>query len=251
MSALTRLSARAIEAIRVNTVTRATRQGRPVIEKRRRLLHTALFPPGNLFLRLSRSHIHMWTSPAAWIAHELDSFARLHGPERVCGPLPRGLYTEVLPGRGLRALLAESPGPEVARAVARELRRAHALRDDQGAPWSHGDLHLDNVLFDGERAWLIDFETRHRPDTPAVARHADDLLVLLLDAMGLSSGWATFAAPLLQTYADPAVLRALAARLTPPTGLEAVLWSVRTHHMDRARLRAALERLREVVDAGG
>jgi hypothetical protein len=48
--------------------------------------------------------------------------------------------------------------------AARELRRVHQIHcSHYKAAWSHGDLHLENIIcdVDSERAALIDFDTRH------------------------------------------------------------------------------------------
>jgi len=252
---LTRLMAQAIDGLRVNAVAFGERDGRPVVEKRRRALRTALFPGGNLFLRLSGSRIHMFTSASAWVEHELHCFALLHGPERACGPLDGGLFVERLPGRSLRELvIAGELDAAAMTAAGRELRRAHQLHCDRcDGPWSHGDPHLGNVLYDAEggRAWLIDFETRHDPGQTAEARHADDLLVVLLELVGRCEAPGALAHALLAGYGAGLALEALRERLEVPRGLEAVLWSTRTHHMGRERLEGAVAELRGIVEGVG
>ena len=83
------------------------------------------------------------------------------------------------------------------------------------------------MLYDeaGGRARLIDFETLHDPlDAPV--RHADDLLVLLLDLLGRADGerLVRFARALIEGYDDKKVTARLEERLVCPSGLELVLW---------------------------
>ena len=112
-------------------------------------------------------------------------------------------------------------------------------------------MHLKNLLYDasGQRAWLIDFETRHEEGMVAEARHADDLLVFLMDLEGRvpegQSGGLSEA--FLRAYGREDVLRVLLARLQPPRGLERALWKSRSQHLPDARLLGWLEHLRRQV----
>jgi hypothetical protein len=68
--------------------------------------------------------------------------------------------------------------------AAKECRRAHQFwRDEFGASWWHGDASMPNVIYEEKtrRARLMDFEIMHKRSLPATTRHADDLLVFLLD----------------------------------------------------------------------
>lgn len=237
------LLALAVDAVRVHAVGRE--QGLWV--KRRRAGMGAVIAAGNVFLRLSHSRIRMFPSRARWRDWELASFRLLH-PGRVAEA--RGadaVALEALPGEALDRLAAQGRlTPEAAEAAARELRRAHALPGAEG-PWSHGDAHLKNVLYDGERAWLIDFETRHEAGMAPEARHADDLLVFLLDLAGRVPEAEALSRAFLSAYAREDVLRALLLRLRPPRGLERALWLSRTGHLPPARLSRWLEHLREEV----
>lgn len=245
----TGLLALALEAVRVHAV--GLESG--VWVKRRRFGMGVVIAAGNVFLRLSHSRIRMFASPARWQAWELASFRLLH-PGRVAEPRgPGAVALEALPGERLDLLAARGGlTPEVAGAAARELLRAHALvLPGTVGPWSHGDAHLKNLLYDaaGERAWLIDFETPHERGLTPEERHADDLLVFLLDLGGhVPEGQAEpLARAFLRAYARVDVLRALLGRLRPPRGLERALWMTRSRHLPEARLRRWLERLREEV----
>ena len=56
-----------------------------------------------------------------------------------------------------------------------------------GSQWSHGDAGMANVIYDekSDRARLIDFEIVHDKSLPALSRHADDLLIFLLDLIAM------------------------------------------------------------------
>jgi hypothetical protein len=104
-----------------------------------------------------------------------------------------------------------------------ECRRAHHFKNEEfGSGWSHGDALMTNVIYNEKtgRAPLIDFEIRHEKSLPATARHADDLLVFLLDLAGRVSSrqWIRFAICFLRAYGDAAVMRELKKRLVVPTG---------------------------------
>jgi hypothetical protein len=243
----------AIEAVHVNTVRPETRPGLALWVKRRRFGMGLVIAAGNVFLRLSRSRIRMFVSRARWQDWELASFRLLH-PERAAESREGGaIALESLPGESLDKLLARGQlTPAMVEAAAHELRRAHALElPGSPGPWSHGDVHLKNLLYEeaGQRAWLIDFETRHEKGMAAEARHADDLLVFLMDLEGRvpegQSGGLSEA--FLRAYGREDVLRALLARLQPPRGLERALWKSRSQHLPEARLLGWLEHLRRQV----
>ncbi|MBN8226150.1 hypothetical protein JYK02_01355 [Corallococcus macrosporus] len=241
------LFALAVDAVSVHAV--GQEQGLWV--KRRRAGMGAVIAIGNVFLYQSRSRIRMFSSCARWQERELASFKLLH-PGRFAEPRGKGAVAlEALPGEGLDQLATRGEfTPEVAEAAARELRRAHALvYPGTAEPWSHGDAHLKNFLYEaaGARAWLIDFETRHEAHLAPEARHADDLLVFLLDLAGRVPRAEELSRAFLRAYARENVLRALLARLRPPRGLERALWRSRSGHLPQARLLGWLEHLREDV----
>jgi tRNA A-37 threonylcarbamoyl transferase component Bud32 len=149
-----------------------------------------------------------------------------------------------LPGQSLLSFLqAGTLTNPMITAAAHELRRAHELS------WTHGDPHLTNILYDGTRAYLIDFETRHVGSIPFQERCADDLLVILLDLMGrgASEGWQELSRALISGYDDKGVRSALAERLYIPTGFELVLWKSRTHYLPQTRLAERIAQLKDIV----
>jgi hypothetical protein len=241
------LVALAVEAVRVHAVERE----QALWVKRRRFGMGAVIAAGNVFLRLSRSRIRMSASRARWREWELASFHLLY-PDRVAEAREDGAVAlEALPGEGMDRLAARGElTPSMAEAAARELRRAHALvLPGTTSPWSHGDAHLKNILYGAAegRAWLIDFETRHEAGMAPEARHADDLLVFLLDLAGRVPEPETLSRAFLNAYAREDVLRALLDRLRLPRGLERALWLSRSGHLPPARLLRWLEHLREEV----
>ena len=118
-------------------------------------------------------------------------------------------------------------------AAGTELRRAHQFRSDEfDGRWSHGDATTTNVIYDREtgRARFIDFEIVHDRSLPAKSRHADDLLVYMLDVIAIASTrqWLPFALSFLNAYGDPIVIAELTHHLAIPGGIAWIWWGVRT-----------------------
>jgi len=245
--ATTAALARLIDAVRVNVTTEIVRDGRRLVLKRRRKGCSAVVACGNVFLALARSSIVMFPSLRAWQAWELDSYALLHGGARRAVAVGRdAVEVEALPGESLARHLARGRlTPAMTAAAARELARAHALA------WSHGDPHLGNVLYDeaSDRAYLIDFETRHEPHVSATERRADDLLVLLMDLMAsdASGRWLDLARAFVTAYPAREPLGLVRDRLRPPDGWARVLWRIRTHHRPADWIRARATALRALL----
>jgi hypothetical protein len=134
-------------------------------------------------------------------------------------------------------------------AAAREFRRAHQLWcaefDDW---WSHGDPHLDNVIYDSatNRARLIDFEVAHDRALPAVRRHADDLLVFLQDLIGRvpAEQWLPFALGFINAYGQSEVAAELRRLLFVPNGLAGLWWRLRTENFEHQKLIPRVNALR-------
>ena len=142
------------------------------------------------------------------------------------------------------------------RAAAREFHRAHQFWSDEFRDrWSHSDATTTNVLYDAknDRARLIDFEIMHQRSLPAEARHADDLLVFLLDMVGSVSSrqWLPFALCFLNAYGAADVIAELRKRLVLPGGLAWIWWEVRTNFTKPAKVTRRLERLRTEIRRRG
>ena len=131
-------------------------------------------------------------------------------------------------------------------------RRAHQFWSDEfDGPWSHGDSTATNVIYNQKtgRARLIDFELVHAKSLPAKSRHADDLLVFLLDILAIASSrqWLPFALCFRNAYGDPVVLAELTNRLALPNGIAWIWWGVRTSFANPAKVKQRLERIRDVT----
>lgn len=250
------LAGHLIDAVRVNVTQPQIISGRTFWLKRRRPGFGSIIAAGNIFLKWSNSHILMFPKVAAWQDWELHSYRLLYGDDFPCEKVgSRAIRIPQVPGQRLshyhdNGALSET----MFQAAAHEFRRVHRLISPlMGSGWSHGDPHLDNVLYDAEtgQAHLIDFETRHETGLQAEARWADDLLVFLLDLLGKdpTENWQKYSQIFLAAYGDGDVLRHLADRLTLPYGLERVLWKTRTHYLNTHSLKARLVQLRAIVEA--
>jgi hypothetical protein len=137
-------------------------------------------------------------------------------------------------------------------AAGREYYRAHQFwRDEFGGPWSHGDASMPNVIYNEKtrRARLIDFEIMHVKSLPATTRHADDLLVFLLDMVDRvpTRQWLPFTTCFVKAYADRDVITELQKRLVIPRGLALIWWNVRTNFAKTGKAERRLRALRNAI----
>jgi hypothetical protein len=247
------LSTRLIDAVRINKTVEVKHNGKPYLLKRRYTGRGWIIRVGNVFLRLSNSKILMFPNVRDWQAWEVHCFTLLHHAE--CLAVNNSaILCEKFPGTSLKRLLEQDLLTEhIVQDAGREFARAHALHSSLvGGQWSHGDPHLDNVLYDvsSERAFLIDFETRHWHYLDAISRHADDLLVFLLDLVGRtrSGNWQQLCRAFLASYSNKEPKHALARRLRMPHGLELVLWKTRTDNLPTRQIRIRLAELINLVE---
>ncbi|MBA3869733.1 MAG: hypothetical protein H0X30_11335 [Anaerolineae bacterium] len=248
------LMARLIDAVQVNRSQPVVINGRSFWLKQRRFGRSLIIVYGNLFLKFSNSKIRMFAHTSDWQIWEVESYRLLYGAESeivVVGS--DSVRIPNVPGISLKCCLeTHTLTAEIMRTAATEFSRAHSLTMLLlTEPWSHGDPHLENVLYDAQthQAHLIDFETRHQAGLIAVERHADDLLVLLLDLLGRDSNnnWPELSRIFLLTYANRPVIECLSARLRMPRGLELVLWKTRTNHINTALLVERLFALKQIT----
>ena len=235
------LLAQLIDHIAINQTT--TIEG--YLFKRRKRGRSWIIIFGNIFLKLSNSKILMFPSTKAWQKHEYKSYLCLYGGgcEIVDGDT---LRIHPFEGQSIRDYLQEDAiTTAMMTAFSHELRRVHQLDN-----WSHGDLHTHNVLWDGQRIRFIDFETYHQRAMTIHERHADDLLVFLLDFMGRcsSDNWLSHCQTLIASYNDHEVLQHLQDRLYMPRGLELVLWKTRTNYLPNHSLADRLNTLQQWID---
>jgi tRNA A-37 threonylcarbamoyl transferase component Bud32 len=239
--------------VRVNHVVEGVRDGAQVFVKRRRAGAPVIVWFANRFLTLAHSGVCMFVRADDWIAWEIHC-ARLLNAGRP--DVTIGAARVIIPrvgGISLRALLRRNEEDSITAFVltAREVRRVHQIRCSYfNAAWSHGDLHLDNIICDpnAQRVVLIDFDTRHEPRISATQRHSDDLKVLLLELIGTSSdNWRPLATAFIEEYRDDAVLRELDRQLSVPRGFARLLWYARTQSASARRMEPRLQALRQII----
>ena len=256
MERLQQTAGRLMNRVRVNDVHAAVRDGAPVFVKQRRAGAPVVIWCANIFLALSRSGTCMFLRTSEWTAWETYCVQLLY-PERPGARVESGSAV-VLPkveGTSLRAMVRRND-PDVRTALvlaARELRRVHEIPcRHYRAEWSHGDLHLDNVLCDviGQRATLIDFDIRHEFGVAATLRQCDDVVSVLLELIGgPDDRWLPLASAFIEEYRQPVVLEALSRQLVVPRGFSRWLWYVRTNSAPMKQTEPRLQKLRQIMHA--
>jgi hypothetical protein len=243
-----------VDRIKINAVSREWRDGRAVWIKRRRWTAGPIMACANQFFRAAGNPIRAITETAAWQRWEVDCFLRLHGADfQAFAEGERAVAAEEVPGRNLsQHLNAGTLTPHILTAAAIELRRAHeASCPAFRGPWSHGDPHAGNFVYDpaADRARLIDFEVMHHPQMPAEERHADDLLILLQDLAGRlpAEQWLPSARAFLAGYGRPEILTRLRCKLVVPRGFARMWWAVRTTYLAPSELTRRIAALREAI----
>src|SRR5919201_2589444 len=112
---------------------------------------------------------------------------------------------------------------------------------------------MQNVMYDpkSNRARLIDFEIVHERTLSSAARHADDLIVFLLDliAKGGVRQLLPLAIAFLEAYDNRDVLNEVHQHLIIPTGLARIWWKVRTSFANTAKVKRRIALLRNAVAA--
>jgi tRNA A-37 threonylcarbamoyl transferase component Bud32 len=172
---------------------------------------------------------------------------------RVSAPDAKTICADKLPGKSLWEHLNEGTlTREMMEAAGREFRRAHgSLSDVFRGPWSHGDAGMNNVIYDekADKARLIDFEIVHEKSLPAKSRHADDLLVFLLDLIAVAPNpqWFSLALSFLNAYGNAVVISELEDQLDVPSGIAWIWWGVRTSFASPAKVKRRLEKIRGVT----
>ncbi len=243
-----------VEAMNLNSITEARRGGRQVIIKRRNVAGEPLANLANAYFRKSQIPIHFLGDVKEWQNREITSFNMLNGYRYRARTAGAGTVIEdKLPGESLwdhmkRGTLTQG----MLQAAAREIHRAHQFWSDHfHGPWSHADATTTNAIYNTKtgRVRLIDFEIEHDKSLPARARHADDLLVFLLDMVGLVSSrrWLPFALCFLRAYNEADVIAELRKRLVLPGGLAWVWWEVRTNFTAPAKMKRRLASLRAAI----
>ena len=252
--ALSNAAARFVDSLRINSISKAVRRGRPVVIKRRHVYGEQLSELANVYFHISGLPIRFWTKAEEWQRWELESFKMLNGDRFRASRLHNNaICIDQLPGENLwEHLSRRTLSRGMMEAAGLEFRRAHRFRSKQfRGPWSHGDAGMANVIYDDKsnRARLIDFEIVHAKTLPALSRHADDLLIFMLDLIATAPGrhWLPLTLAFLDAYDNAPVIAQLSRQLAPPSGMAWIWWGVRTSFANPARIRDRLSKLRDLT----
>src|ERR1043166_5712884 len=252
--ALSYAAERLVDSLKVSSVSEQVRRGRRLMVKRRMVHSEPLAELANSYFRMASIPIRFWAKTEEWRRWEVMSFNTLNGDRfhaRAAGA--NAICADKLPGRSLWDHLNEGTlTREMMEAAGQELRRAHHLWSDEfHGPWSHGDAGTNNVIYDEKtgRARLIDFEIVHKKMLPAKSRHADYLLVFLLDLMALAPNpqWLVLALAFLNAYDYASVIAKLKQQLAVPTGMAWIWWGVRTSFANPTKVKRRLHKLRDLA----
>src|SRR5438552_12424345 len=252
--ALTNATATFVDSLKISSTSERMRRGRQVVVKRRNIYSEQLADLANLYFRMSSIPIRFWSKTKDWQRWEVECFKMLNGDRfRACTSGAKTICVDKLPGESLwehmnRGTLTR----QMLEAAAREYCRAHQLWSDEFAgPWSHGDASMENVMYNEKtgRVRLIDFELIHEKSLPAKSRQAADLLVFLLDLIGVVSTrrWLPFTLYFLNAYENARVIAALEDQLALPNGMAWIWWGVRTSFANPAKVKRGLAELRDEI----
>jgi hypothetical protein len=252
--ALVNAATTAIESLKINSLSEKTRRGRRVIVKRRNLHGEQMADLANLYFYLAGIPIRFWNKVEDWRRWEIYCYEMLNGDRfHAVASGKRTIIEDKLPGKSIWDHMQEGTlNQRMLRASAHELRRAHQFWTDEfKGPWSHGDASTPNVIYNErtDRARLIDFEIIHEKSLTVAERQADDVVVFLLDLVGLVSNrqWLPFALCFLRNYGDAAVIAKVRKQLCLPSGLAWIWWGVRTNFTDQAEVKRRLAKLRRAI----
>ena len=247
-------AARFVDSLKINSVSEQMRRGRPVVIKRRAVYSGPLAELANMYFRMAGIPIHFWAKTEDWRRWEVKCFNMLNGDRfRARSSGANTVCTDRVPGRSLWDHLIDGTfRREMMEAAGRELRRAHQLWSDEfRGPWSHGDACMTNVIYDEKtgRGRLIDFEIVHGKSVAAKSRHADDLLVFLLDLLAVAPNrqWLALTLAFLKEYDNAPVLAQLKKELALPTGRAWIWWGVRTSFANPAKVKRRLQKIAGVL----
>jgi tRNA A-37 threonylcarbamoyl transferase component Bud32 len=244
-----------VESLKINSISQKRVRGRAVVIKQRNRYGERAAEVINFYFRTAGIPIRYVSNAQQWRRWEVKCFELLNG-DRFHASIKNGRTAvfDKLPGKSLwDHMNAGTLTPRMLKAAGKEYRRAHRLpARELGGGWSHGDGSMTNVIYDDktDRARLIDFEIRHGKSLSNRGRHADDLLVFLLDMIDRvpSRQWLPFALCFLRAYNDADVIRNLKNRLVVPGGLAAIWWNVRTNFAKTTKVTRRLQALRRAIE---
>jgi hypothetical protein len=252
--ALANAAARFVDSLKINSISEAVRHGRQVVIKRRNVYSEQLTELANLYFRIAGLPIRFWTKTEDWQRWEVKCFKMLNGDRFLASRLRnKAICIDQLPGESLwEHLNRHTLSRQMVEAAGFEFRRAHAFWSKEfRGPWSHGDAGMANVIYDEKRkrARLIDFEIVHDKTLPALSRHADDLLIFLLDLIATASArqWLPLTLAFLSAYDNAPVIAQLSRQLAPPSGMAWIWWGVRTSFANPAQIKERLSKLRDLT----
>ena len=252
--AISNAAARFVDSLKINSISEAVRRGRRVVIKRRHVYGEQLTELANLYFRIASLPIRFWAKTEDWQHWELNCFKMLNGDRfRASSLRNNAICIDRLPGESLWEHLNRGTlSRPMVEAAGFEFRRAHQFWSKQfRGPWSHGDAGTANVIYDdnSHRARLIDFEIVHDKTLPVLSRHADDLLIFLLDLIAAASGrqWLPLTLAFLNAYDNTPVIAQLSEQLAPPSGMAWIWWGVRTSFANPAKIRQRLAKLRDLT----
>ena len=252
--ALSSAAARFVDSLKINSISEAVRRGRQLVIKRRNAYGAQLTELANLYFRIANLPIRFWTKTEDWQRWEVACFKMLNGDRFRASRLGNNaIRIDRLPGQSLWEHLNRGTlNRRMVEAAGLEFRRAHRFRSKEfRGHWSHGDAGMANVIYDekSNRARLIDFEIVHDKALPALSRHADDLLIFLLDLIATAAGrqWLPFILAFLNAYDNAPVIAQLSRQLAPPSGIAWIWWGVRTSFADPAKIRQRMAKLRDLT----
>lgn len=243
-----------VEAMNLNSIEQTRRNGRAVVIKSRNVIGERLAKLANTYFRKADIPIQFLANVNKWRRREIDCYNLLNGDRFSARPFgERAVIEDKLPGDSLwNHMKAGTLSRKMIVAAAIELRRAHQLRSREFRDlWSHGDATTTNAIYDRKtnRVRWIDFEILHNPALSAKSRHADDVLVFLMDMVGQlpQRQWISFALCFITFYGDREVISELRKKLVLPGGLAWVWWEVRTNFTAPARVKRSLAKLRTAL----
>jgi hypothetical protein len=243
-----------VESLKINTISEKRRRGRLVVIKRRNIYGERGADLINFYFRVADITIRYLSNVRDWRRWEASCFQMLNGDRFRAKVIDaRTVRLDKLPGQSLWDHMNEGTlNKRMLEAAGREYRRAHQFwRDEFGGPWSHGDASMPNVIYNEKtrRARLIDFEIMHVKSLPATTRHADDLVVFLLDMVDRVSTrqWLPFTTCFVKAYADRDVITEVQKRLVIPSGLALIWWNVRTNFAKTEKAERRLRALRNAI----
>jgi hypothetical protein len=243
-----------LEAIAINSISEKVRPKRTVVVKRRNIHSKQLADLTNLYFRVAGIPIRFWSKVEDWQRWEVNCFEMLNSDcFHAYAAGTRTIIADKLPGESLWEHLNRGTlTRQMLRAAAEELRRAHELWSNEfRGPWSHGDASITNVIYDAKnnRARWVDFEMCHQKSLAAAARHANDLLMFLLDLVGTvrTREWFVFSTAFLEAYGDREVIAQLQQQLDLPGGLAWIWWRVRTNFTNPVKVKRRLANLSRAI----